>query len=363
MCKKMICLVLFVLLLGAVQGQSRGADWQRAAWWDGRYPTNWAPQDVTIAIRDGLAAAGYTILDSDQLKTWMTARIADKKLSVVVFCRDIAPDTVIETMSATCTLRKYLDAGGKIVFYADIPFYNQGHKDASTTLWQEAGINNILGMGNVILWDSNTLVTITAAGIRWGLTGTWASIRPNSVSGVTVLAADASGYAAGWVKHFVTGDTYRGFVRIWDISCTATNRPSVEDIIRLAEYKGYFKAYDPIPAIGATDVITPLLQWTPGDSAAFHDVYFGTNPTPGPAEFVIRTNWPMHWHGPGITPGTTYYWRIDEVEADGVTIHTGDVWSFTAGPSNAFNPNPANGAKWIDVEADLRQCQTITEQI
>jgi hypothetical protein len=25
----------------------------------------------------------------------------------------------------------------------------------------------------------------------------------------------------------------------------------------------------------------------------------------------------------------TYYWRIDEVEADGVTIHKGDVWSFT----------------------------------
>jgi len=28
--------------------------------------------------------------------------------------------------------------------------------------------------------------------------------------------------------------------------------------------------------------------------------------------------------------GQTYYWRIDEVEADGATIHKGNVWSFTA---------------------------------
>jgi hypothetical protein len=32
---------------------------------------------------------------------------------------------------------------------------------------------------------------------------------------------------------------------------------------------------------------------------------------------------------PYLVPGVTYYWRIDEVEADGVTIHKGDVWSFT----------------------------------
>ena len=349
--------MLFVLLLAVVQGQARGAEWQRAAWWDGRYATNWAPQDVTIAIRDGLQAAGYTILDSDQLKTWMNARIADKKLSVVVLCRDVAPDTVIESMSAACTLRKYLDAGGKIVFYADIPFYNQAHSDGTWTNWADAGAPAILGFNtSSAARDSYTQVTITAAGMRWGLTQTWASQRP-AAAGITdnfeILATDAAGNAAAWVKHYVTGDTYRGFIRIWDIPCTTTYRPSIEDIIRLAEYKGYFKAYDPIPGNGRADVLTPLLQWTPGDTAAFHDVYFGTNPAPGPAEFIIRQGWPMYWHGPGITPEVTYYWRIDEVEADGVTIHTGDVWSFTAAPSNAFNPNPANGAKWIDVEADL----------
>jgi len=49
--------------------------------------------------------------------------------SVVVFCPDIAPDTVVESMSYRCTLRRYLDAGGKIVWYADIPMFYQGHSE------------------------------------------------------------------------------------------------------------------------------------------------------------------------------------------------------------------------------------------
>ena len=49
----------------------------------------------------------------------------------------------------------------------------------------------------------------------------------------------------------------------------------------------------------------------------------------------------------------SYYWRIDEVERDGKTIHQGDVWSFTSAPLTAYNPQPQDGAKGIDVDADL----------
>jgi len=112
------------------------------------------------------------------------------------------------------------------------------------------------------------------------------------------------------------------------------------------------KAYEPDPADGAKGVTAPLVRWTAGDTAAFHDVYFGTNPTPGPAEFKIRQTWAVYWGG-SLTPGTTYYWRIDEVEADGVTIYTGDVWSFTAAPLTAYDPVPRDGAKWVATDADL----------
>jgi len=131
--------------------------------------------------------------------------------------------------------------------------------------------------------------------------------------------------------------------------------PSVYyDDVKVERYYIYI-AYNPDPADGATGVTTPLLKWTAGDTAVYHDVYLGTNPTPGPAEFKGRQalNFNMYWHGPGFVPGTTYYWRIDEVEADGVTMHIGDVWSFTAATFTAQNPNPADGAKWVDIESDL----------
>jgi hypothetical protein len=214
-------------------------DWeQRAAYWDSRYRTNWATEDDSIAVRDGLAAAGYTILDADQLKTWMDDRIADGKLSVVVFARDNAPDTVVESVDADCTLRKYLDAGGKIVFYADIPFWDIAHADGTWDNPQASGQMSILGIGDIDRWDSNSQVTLTAAGIGWGLTQPWASVRANDPTGLTVLATDDQGYAAAYVKHYLPGDTARGFVRLYDRG----GHPPVEDIIRAAESKGYLPA-------------------------------------------------------------------------------------------------------------------------
>lgn len=63
--------------------------WDRAAYWDGRYPSAWTGGE---AVRNTLEYAGYEVLDANQLKAWMDARIADGIPSVVVFCRDIARD-------------------------------------------------------------------------------------------------------------------------------------------------------------------------------------------------------------------------------------------------------------------------------
>ncbi len=104
-------------------------------------------------------------------------------------------------------------------------------------------------------------------------------------------------------------------------------------------------ATDPIPADGGISGRAPLLQWTKGATAASHDVYLGTNPDLGPADLVDSVPYVVYWHIPGLTPGTTYYWRVDEVEADGATIYTGDLWSFTAVDVAAHSPNPPDGYK------------------
>ncbi|UCG57143.1 MAG: hypothetical protein JSU70_20040 [Phycisphaerales bacterium] len=114
-------------------------------------------------------------------------------------------------------------------------------------------------------------------------------------------------------------------------------------------------AYNPNPADGAEGVIAPVLRWEAGDTAVSHRVYFGTNPNPGPAEFMTEASWTVIGLGLGqMIPGATHYWRVDEVEVDDATIHTGDVWSFTAAPLTAHQPIPHDGAKWVDTEPTLR---------
>jgi hypothetical protein len=115
----------------------------------------------------------------------------------------------------------------------------------------------------------------------------------------------------------------------------------------------YLKAYEPVPADGADDVTTAALQWQAGDTAAWHDIYFGTNPNS--LELMVRNpaEQTSYNSGQSLIPGTTYYWRVDEVEADEITIHQGDVWSFQAVPLTAWNPNPKNNAVCILTDADL----------
>jgi hypothetical protein len=105
------------------------------------------------------------------------------------------------------------------------------------------------------------------------------------------------------------------------------------------------KAKRPDPADGALGVQMALLQWRPGETAVLHDVYVGTTPELTEADLVgPRLPVLLYFHVPGLQPGTIYYWRVDEVEADGVTVHTGDVWSFVAQDLKAYYPNPADGA-------------------
>ena len=347
MFKRLMYLFSFILVLGSGAGQTWGA--YRAAYWDPDFAQNWIDESITIEMRDYFAAAGYEILDADQLKVWMDARIADGKISVVVFCKDIAPETVCETNTADCTLRKYLDAGGKIVFCGDIPFWNQGHRGGETTRWRDSGATGILefsAVGPGGIRNSYNTVQITEAGFEWGLTETWESRRPAEASvaadeNLTVLAIDDAGHAAAWVKHYVPDDTTQGFVRVFDTNTNTTPRPNFDDLKRLAEYGLITElARKPSPRNGATIDLsdaTPL-SWTAGEYAVEHDVYFGAafddvndanaNDTTG--IYRGRQSLPIYTPTEALELGQTYYWRIDEVNAPPDSdIHNSNVWSFT----------------------------------
>ena len=80
-----------------------------------------------------------------------------------------------------------------------------------------------------------------------------------------------------------------------------------------------------------------ILSWISGEYAATHDVYFGTNfddINDGIADVLLSEGQDANYYDPGILEfGTTYYWRVDEVNAQPLsTIYKGNIWSFTTEP-------------------------------
>jgi len=106
------------------------------------------------------------------------------------------------------------------------------------------------------------------------------------------------------------------------------------------------RAMSPSPADGATDVLMGLLQWSGTPGATMYDVYVGTSPTLGQADFVGRTPAPMTFYAQPLQPGATYYWRVDAVTGAGA-VSQGSTWKFTVTPMTAHVPNPPDGAKWV----------------
>jgi hypothetical protein len=130
-------------------------------------------------------------------------------------------------------------------------------------------------------------------------------------------------------------------VRLYDRALTAGQ----VNVVLAGGAPVYGKAENPSPADGALAVMMPLLQWGAGDNAQFHSVYIGTSPELTEANLVSsRQILTMLYYVQGLQPGTTYYWRVDEIEKDGVTVHVGDVWSFVAQGLTAYYPDPADGA-------------------
>jgi len=129
---------------------------------------------------------------------------------------------------------------------------------------------------------------------------------------------------------------------------------------------GNKKATSPNPADGAyLDQQWATLSWKPGNLAVSHDVYMGDNfdDVNNGVGDTFRGNetmafsvagFPGYAYPDGLVNGTTYYWRIDEVnDADPNSPWKGNVWSFTVTPKTAYKPEPADNAEFIDLNVTL----------
>ncbi|MEJ2703231.1 MAG: LamG domain-containing protein [Sedimentisphaerales bacterium] len=170
------------------------------------------------------------------------------------------------------------------------------------------------------------------------------------------------GGASLWVGDL---DANRGFpwdgildeVRIYDHALSEV------ELLSAMEGKPWPYAFGPDPQDGAFHPATWVtLSWKAGQLADSHDVYLGddfdaVNDATRDSE-IFRGNqvdtfsvagFPGFAYPDGLVPGTTYYWRIDEVnDANPNSPWKGPVWSFSIPPKTAYNPTPADGAAVAD---------------
>ncbi|MCP4613538.1 MAG: LamG domain-containing protein [Planctomycetes bacterium] len=144
-------------------------------------------------------------------------------------------------------------------------------------------------------------------------------------------------------------------VRVYDLVLSA------EEIQALAVPP---MAHKPVPADGAVHSDTWIsIDFSAGVDAASHDVYFSENfdDVDGGAEAALLgnqtdTNFVVGIadfpYPEGLVPGTTYYWRVDEVEDD-ASMRKGDTWSFTVPAHTASQPNPPDGGRFVATDATL----------
>jgi len=156
------------------------------------------------------------------------------------------------------------------------------------------------------------------------------------------------------------GHWFEGMVdEVWILNQALTQ----DDLRQWAGGKPWPYASSPDPKDEAMHEDTWVtLSWRAGPFAVSHDVYMGVNfddvndATPDSDVFVgnqgedfIVAGFPGNPYPEGLAPGTTYYWRIDEVnDADPNSPWKGSVWSFSVPPKTAYNPDPADGAQDVD---------------
>jgi outer membrane protein assembly factor BamB len=186
---------------------------QRAVFFDTAYSAR-SRVDRPEVLARYLGNRGYTTLDSAALTTFLTARVADRAPSVVVFAMDYATEAVLGAPAAASLLRRYLDAGGKVVWLGVPPrLFPRTMPPGQLRLdWATPG--ELTGVPHDSALFDTRGSSATAAGLAWGLPPRWRdawSVAPGGVT--TVLGMDEWGLASAWVKRY-GGPEGTGFVRV-----------------------------------------------------------------------------------------------------------------------------------------------------
>jgi hypothetical protein len=352
---KLTCLVCFVLVVGTViTSRANAADPNLVGWWkfdegSGDTATDSSGNEFDIPLQDHLWANGVfggAVHFPGQGQGQRGGFVySNNAITVCAWVwheafRSGQVERYVTAEPEIAVIRKETD--GRLHFYI-----NTG--GALRHMW----VGNVLTEGQWYhvagTWDGNTqrlyldgveIASQAPGGVLGATSGVRLSNAPEPLNG---LLDDARIYNRALTEQEINGVT-------------------------LGAGAAYPHASNPGPADGSVHTETWVtLSWKAGDFAASHDVYLDDNfddvneathdsetfrGNQGLKSLYFVAGFLGFPYPDGLVPGTTYYWRIDEVnEADPNSPWKGEVWSFTVPSRKAYTPVPADTAAFIDPAA------------
>ena len=161
---------------------------------------------VDGAIAPYLTEKGYELLDSSQeLTDFLSKRTEDLAPSVVVFAYAQVPASALSEDPSSGPLRKYLEAGGKVVWLGGTAYLHCFNEEGNFTGQDQSYATRLLDMEFIPFEDSgNYFSRPTQSGRNLGFPA-WLRTSYSSLaseSEVTVLAINEYGDIGAWLKEF-----------------------------------------------------------------------------------------------------------------------------------------------------------------
>ncbi|MBN2314541.1 MAG: LamG domain-containing protein, partial [Sedimentisphaerales bacterium] len=369
MYKKAVSLVTFVLVVSLVQA-GFGADTSLVGWWRLEDGSGTVAKDSSNYGNDGTLVNGPTwvtgkwggALKFNGVDQWVEAPhnetlTVDTEVTVMAW---INTERYKGGATASNTWQGIVSKGNAPRSYS---FYTKDGGNLHFSVGPSGGYYGSVSTGTLPL---NEWVHVCAMVIdgehQYYIDGEDAGRAQSGV--VLPGSSDTSPVYFGRVAAAVANTAYLGMIDDVRIYRRGLSQEEVLEAMN-DDAGGSPLAYGPSPEDGAVvEAAWANLSWNPGDFAVSHDIYFGTDfddVNEGIDTFVGNTTSTFQVVGfpgfpapGGLQPGTAYYWRVDEVnEADPNSPWKGHVWSFFVPSKTAYNPNPADGQRYVDPEITL----------
>jgi hypothetical protein len=212
------------------------------------------------------------------------------------------------------------------------------HGTDGTTMWLSSGaqpnwiqyeFDKVYKLYDLKVWNSNQLIEAfigfgaKKVTVEYSADGTTWTALANVPE--FARAPGAPGYAANTTVNL--GGIMAQYVKL----TINSNWGGLGTITSLSEVRFSYvpvQAREPQPATAATGIsVDTSLNWRAGRAAGSHKVFLGTDQAAVVNGTVAAQTVADHSFTPGsLTFGTTYYWKVDEVNT---VTYPGDLWSFT----------------------------------